>query len=1167
MLKAAKPAIKNVRKRDGSIVIFEEARIVNAVNKAIKAVEGVEGKEDPKLANKISQKVVSKLKNKFGAKLLPGVEDIQDTVEEVLIKQGLNKVAKAYILYRSERAKLREAKKLVPKDVRKLAQESKKYFKNPLAEFIYYRTYSRWIDSLGRRETWIETVDRYMDFMRENIGKKLTEDEYKEIRGAILNQEAVPSMRLMWGAGKAARKTNVTAYNCSFIAPSRLEDFAEIMYLSMCGTGVGFSAESQNIQQLPIIKFQTGEKLPTHIIEDSKEGWGDALTLGLKAWFDGKDTEFDFSKIRPAGSRLNTMGGRSSGPEPLRALLEFSREKILSRQGKRLTNLNVHDIICKIGEVVVMGGVRRSALLSLSDLDDEEMRHAKEGQFYMFEPQRMMANNSAAYNRKPTTAEFTEEWLALAKSGTGERGIFNRAALQHQLPARRWEVFKKHWPTSGTNPCAEIILRNKQFCNLSEVVCRSEDTKETLLKKIRIATILGTYQSTLTNFPYLSKEWKRNCEEERLLGVSLTGQWDSETAREPEVLRALREYAVEVNKEYAKRFGINQSTCVTCVKPSGCRPWHSITTTDGGLLTLEELFGNHNEANQWDDFRGKERVVQGNPHKGKIRKTYVNGLERILRIKMNYGLGVESTPNHQWFVSHHYDHRLGKNNKRKMINRWVQASELRPGDVLETYPGIYKNKKHALLCDCNSLSIKMRGDAHSIKQPNQMNEDLAWLFGYLWGDGAMSPGKYRIRFIDEIKENLARAHKILQEQFGIRAVIKKASQHRNAYTLDVGSKMLWHWLIRNEVFKYYADRLDIIPKCVRASSRDDIISFIAGLVDSDGWVGKKSNQNGYTLTLTSADEFFAQHIQDITWTVGLGFGRSLNAGGKNFQKEKRMYLMALGRYVLPDSFAVLLRNSNKMKRAEKEKEFQQWLWQNKKSNTLIAGKIISVEYGGIVPTYDIETDKNWYYAGSVKSHNTVSQLVDSASGMHPRHAKYYIRRVRISSSDPLFHMLRDQKFPHVPEVGQSLDSAATYVLEFPVKAPEKAVFRNDLSSLNQLEHWKNVKQNYTEHNPSVTISVGEEEWIRTANWLYENWDMLGGLSFLPRSDNKYALTPYEEITEERYNEMIANMPDIDFSQILTYEKSDNTEGAKELACVSGVCEIEEVTTGGNTQQA
>ena len=251
------------------------------------------------------------------------------------------------------------------------------------------------------------------------------------------------------------------------------------MYLSMCGTGVGFSVEHQNVEKLPQIDRQSGEKLANHVVDDSKEGWADAMVLGMKTWFAGKDIDFDYSKVRPAGARLKTMGGKASGPGPLRELLNFTRSKVISKQGRRLHPIDVHDIICKIGEIVVAGGVRRSALISISDLDDTEMRLAKSGQFYLTEPQRSMANNSVSYNHQPTAVEFIEEWLALAKNGTGERGIFNRAGLKHQLPERRWETFWKYWPTSGTNPCGEIVLRSKQFCNLTEVVCRNEDTRDT----------------------------------------------------------------------------------------------------------------------------------------------------------------------------------------------------------------------------------------------------------------------------------------------------------------------------------------------------------------------------------------------------------------------------------------------------------------------------------------------------------------------------------------------------------------------------------------------------------------------------------------------------------------------------------------------------------------
>ena len=746
-----------VRKRDGRIVAFDQNKITNAIAKAMNVTGEAKSRED---AEKVSEQVVVALAKKFPKEHVPTIEEVQDTVETQLILMDYPKTAKAYILYRADRAQIREMKREIPERVRKLAEESKTYFRNQLAEFVYYRTYSKWIPEEGRRETWIETVDRYMDFMKENLGGKLTDTEYAEVREGILKQEAMPSMRLLQFAGKAARTTNVAAFNCSFTAPQKLEDFAEMMYISMCGTGAGFSVESQYVQKLPQIKKQTGKKSATHVIADSKEGWCDALTLGLKTWFDGKDIDFDFSQLRPAGARLATMGGKSSGPEPLRSLLAFARARILSRQGRRLGNVDVHDICCKIGEVVVAGGVRRSAMISLSDLDDPEMRAAKMGQFWLTDPQRAMANNSAVYTEKPGSTQFLEEWLSLAKSGTGERGIFNRGGLITQLPARRKKFLKGEINRIGTNPCGEILLQPKEFCNLSEIVARSEDTEETLIKKMQLATILGTYQSTLTNFPYLSKEWKKNCEAERLLGVSVTGQWDCAAVRDENVLKKLRDYAMEVNVEYAKRFGINPSTAITCVKPSG----------------------------------------------------------------------------------------------------------------------------------------------------------------------------------------------------------------------------------------------------------------------------------------------------------------------------------------------------------------------------------------------------------------NLSQTVDSSSGLHPRHAKYYLRRVRIAATDALFQMMKDQKVSYFPEVGQSLSSANTYVIEFPVKAPEGAVIKNDLSAINQLEYWKKVKTNYTEHNPSVTISVGANEWIDVADWVYKNWDMIGGVSFLPREEHAYMLAPYEEITKERYEEMLAKMPEIDFAQILLYEKQDMTDVKKELACVGGVCEIEDIPT-------
>jgi ribonucleoside-diphosphate reductase alpha chain len=564
-------------------------------------------------------------------------------------------------------------------------------------------------------------------------------------------------MRLLWASGEAVRKNPASSYNCTFTVIDNLKRFREILFLLTSGCGVGFSVERQFTDQLPVIEKQTGNKLPVFVIPDSREGWADALHAGITAWYDGNEIDFDYSKIRPLGSRLKTFGGRASGPDPLRGLLVFTREVILNAQGRKLRPIEVHDIATKIAEIVVAGGSRRSSEISLSDLHDEEMRVAKSGNFYEKNVHRTMANNSVAYKVKPTQQEFMREWLSLMESGSGERGIFNREGSLQMMPDRRKELMNGAGESVGTNPCAEIVLRSSQFCNLTSVVCRPEDTERTLLSKIRIATIVGTYQSSLTDFPYLTKVWRDNCEEERLLGVSLNGQFDSPAVRDAKTLAKMREYAVEVNAEYAKRFKINPSTAITCTKPEG----------------------------------------------------------------------------------------------------------------------------------------------------------------------------------------------------------------------------------------------------------------------------------------------------------------------------------------------------------------------------------------------------------------TGSQMLNTSSGAHPRYAQYYIRRVRISSSDPLFRMMRDQGVPAVPENGQVAESATTWVLEFPIKSPDGAITRHDMNAIDQLEHWKLLKRNYAEHTVSMTVYVGRDEWVRVASWVWDHWEETSGISFLPKEDEShvYNLAPYSEITKEEYERLSAEFPKIDFAPLSQYEIEDSTQGAKELACSSGVCEI------------
>lgn len=425
--------------------------------------------------------------------------------------------------------------------------------------------YARWLEKENRRETWGETVERYCDNVLKSpkINKQLKE----EIRQAIYNLDVMPSMRALMTAGPALDRCNVAGYNCSYLPIDNPRSFDELMYILMCGTGAGFSVERAYTDKLPVISEHFEKSETKIVVGDSKAAWARSFKELLALLYSGQVPEIDYSFVRPEGSRLKVFGGRASGPGPLKSLFEFCIDLFKNAAGRKLRPIECHDICCKIAEVIVSGGVRRSALISLSDVGDHEMAMAKTGQWWMTHPHRALSNNSAVYNEKPPVGQFLSEWNALYNSKSGERGIFNRQASYAQAlknGRRKVEGVK-----FGTNPCSEIILRPYQFCNLSEVVCRAEDTLETLKNKVELATIIGTVQSTLTNFKYLRKIWKDNCEEERLLGVSMTGVFDNMKLFDDNWQETLKQHAVEVNKKWAEIFGINQSTAITCIKPSG----------------------------------------------------------------------------------------------------------------------------------------------------------------------------------------------------------------------------------------------------------------------------------------------------------------------------------------------------------------------------------------------------------------------------------------------------------------------------------------------------------------------------------------------------------------------------------------------------------------------
>ena len=628
-------------------------------------------------------------------------------------------------------------------------------------EFIHLSRYSRWLPEKKRRETWDETIKRYFDFFQEHLKETcnytLKPKLREELETAILNLRVMPSMRCLMTAGEALKRENIAGYNCSYIAISRVQSFDEILYVLMNGTGVGFSVERQYITQLPIVaeEFHPSDTVIT--VADSKLGWAKAYKEFLGLLWIGQIPKWDLSKVRPAGSPLKTFGGRASGAEPLDNLMHFTINTLTGAAGRRLSSIECHDIVCKIAEVVVVGGVRRSALISLSNLSDDRMRHAKSGQWWNDNPQRALANNSACYTEKPDMGIFMDEWRALYESKSGERGIFNRQSANKQVERIGRRIVDGH--EFGTNPCAEIILRDREFCNLSEVVVRANDTEESLLEKIRLATILGTFQSTLTNFKYVSSMWRKNCEEERLLGVSLTGIMDSRITNGKsnkdlvKLLEGLKKEAIEVNKEFAKELGINQSVSVTCVKPSG----------------------------------------------------------------------------------------------------------------------------------------------------------------------------------------------------------------------------------------------------------------------------------------------------------------------------------------------------------------------------------------------------------------TVSQLVDAASGIHARHNPYYIRTVRGDKKDPLTKLMTELGFPVEDD---EMNPSHTAVFSFPMKVDRSAVFRTDLTAIQQLDLWKIYQEHWCEHKPSVTISVKEDEWLEVGAWVYKNFDQMSGVSFLPFSEHTYRQAPYQDCDREQYENLLKVMPkDVDWSQLSKYETVDTTIASQELACTSGSCEI------------
>lgn len=525
-------------------------------------------------------------------------------------------------------------------------------------QMIHLSRYARWIDDSKRRETWEETVGRYIDFMCDVQCKgKIPKETREELRKAVLGLEVMPSMRCMMTAGKALEIDHVAGFNCAFVAIDDIASFAEMLYILMCGTGCGFSVERQFINALPVVSEKLRPSRTVVKVEDSRLGWADAYRELVSMLYQGRISEWDVSEVRPAGARLKTFGGRASGPEPLVDLFRFTIETFRNAEGRKLNSIECHDLCCKIGEVVVSGGVRRSALISLSNPSDDRMRYAKSGNWNDVTPWRNMANNSACYTEKPGMDVFMREWLSLYESKSGERGIFNREAAK-KLAARYGRRDPNH--EFGCNPCAEIILRSAQFCNLSEVIIRPGDGPKELKRKVELATIMGTMQASLTNFRYLRPIWRKNTEEEALLGVSLTGIMDNEmtSGRSGKkelatMLEGLREHAVKTNKEWAAKIGINPAVAITCVKPSGCATMDTRIRTDNGVLSFAEIFHMNGVkpgdmvSDMWMEPKVPMKVFDKDNNVQAVTKLYVNGMAEVYELEDDSGRVFKFTGNHE----------------------------------------------------------------------------------------------------------------------------------------------------------------------------------------------------------------------------------------------------------------------------------------------------------------------------------------------------------------------------------------------------------------------------------------------------------------------------------------------------------------------------------------
>ena len=1107
----APPLPQTIVKRDGRIVPFDIGRIENAISRCFNSL----GRQPAKSVQDLAREAVNIIAAK---RTQPTVEEVQDIVEMVLQAAGEYEAAKHYILYRAEHAKMRKQRP-IPEHVRAAFAASDAYFPTVLQKFQFYDKYARFNYELGRRETWVETVDRAVDYLRELSASRLPDETYERIRQGILAMRVMPSMRLLAMAGPAARRSNITIYNCSYMPVVDLYTFVEALTISMSGCGVGFSVERQYVERFPRIRRQVGGTPRKWVVADSAEGWAEALRIGLETWFDGGDIQFDYSQVRPAGSPLRTKGGRASGPEPLRQMLDFTRARILARQGSFLRPIDAHDIMCVVGNAAVSGGVRRTAMISLFDFDDLEMRLCKSGDNIIGNEQRWNANNSAVWpDRELTQAEVARFMLDMVESGRGEPGIFSRQAALNTKPARRAPA------EFGTNPCVTADtwvmttkgplqvreLHNRPFVALvdGQAFASTEDGFFVTGRRTvyRIETVEGYVLEATADHPLLqvTKQTSKR-QEARWTPVSdlqagdlirLHNQRDATWTAEDHgaavawLLGLLVGDGTFVQREAKSdqailRFWGQQAEMMV-------EAAHAVLTANVPARSdLQPVWNRSNEYWQLSStglasLAATYGIVAGNktitPAIERTSSAFYSGFLRGLFDTDGTVIGCQE---------HGVSVRLSQSNLELL--QAAQRMLLRLG-IVST---IYENRRDG--------GYREMPDGHGgsrfywTKPQHELiiaNDNLIEFQNRI---GFSQPEKAA-----RLSEKIAAYRRTLnRERFVARVRQITAFGEETVYDCTIPEKQAFD---ANGLYVHNCGEIVLRPfefcnLSIAVARPDDTEETLREKVELASIIG----------TIQS----MATHFPGLRpeWK-------------RNCEEERLLGVDINGQMDSP---------------VARDPDVQERLRQ-----VAVETNQRTAEALGINPSAAVTC---------VKPSGNSSQLLDCSPGLHARWAPYYIRNVRVSAHTPIFKVLRDAGAPMDPENGQMPETASTWVIHFPVRSPEGAITRKDRSALEQCEYWLQCKTRWTEHNPSVTISYHPNEVLDLIKWVWEHQSVIGGMAFLPVFDAQYAQMPYVEITREEYERLAAAFPDIDFSKIYRYEEEDLTTAAQELACMAGVCEL------------